>query len=90
VGELFQTVVGGDSCEHCKPHPIMLRTAAERCGFDPAQVKSVMIGDTQADVQLGRAFGARSIWCAWGYAESVADPGDATAQSPEQLLRLVG
>jgi 2-phosphoglycolate phosphatase len=89
VGELFRTVVGGDSCEHCKPHPIMLRTAAERCGFDPDHVKTVMVGDTQADVQLGRAFGARTIWCAWGYVESVADPGDATASSPEQLLRLV-
>jgi len=89
VGELFQTVVGGDSCDHIKPHPVMLRTAAERCGYDPAQVKAVMIGDTQADVQLGRAFGARTIWCAWGYVESVADAGDATAHSPEQLLRLI-
>lgn len=89
VGELFHTVVGGDSCAHSKPHPIMLRTAAERCDFDPLDVQAVMIGDTQADVQLGRAFGARTIWCAWGYVEAVADPGDATAQSPEQLLRLV-
>jgi phosphoglycolate phosphatase len=89
VGELFQTVVGGDSCEQIKPHPVMLRTAAERCGFAPDRVTAVMIGDTQADVQLGRAFGARTIWCAWGYVESVADPGDATAQSPEHLLKLV-
>ena len=89
VGELFKTVVGGDSCEHSKPHPIMLRTAAERCGFDPDQINAVMIGDTQADVQLGRAFGARTIWCAWGYVENLAEPADVTAHSPEQLLRLV-
>ena len=89
VGDLFQTVVGGDSCDHIKPHPIMLRTAAERCGYAQGSVKAVMIGDTQADVQLGRAFGARTIWCAWGYVESVADPGDATAHNPEHLLRLV-
>ena len=89
VGDLFQTVVGGDSCEHIKPHPIMLRRAAERCGYAPDQVRAVMIGDTQADVQLGRAFGARTIWCAWGYVEWVEDPGDATAHSPEHLLKLV-
>lgn len=89
VGELFQTVVGGDSCEHIKPHPIMLRTAAERCGFDPDDVKAVMIGDTLADVQLGRAFGARTIWCAWGYVDAIPDPGDDIAHSPDQLLRLV-
>jgi phosphoglycolate phosphatase len=87
VGELFDTVVGGDSCAHAKPHPIMLETAAARCGVDARG--SVMIGDTLGDIQLGRAFGARTIWCAWGYVESVSEPPDARAESPADLLKLL-
>lgn len=87
VGQLFQTVVGGDSCEHCKPHPIMLTTAAERCGLTGH--RTIMIGDTQADVQLGRAYGAKTVWCTWGYVESLQDPADAEARAPADLLRIV-
>jgi phosphoglycolate phosphatase len=90
VGELFHTVVGGDSCAHAKPHPIMLRTAAERCDLPLDGKGSVMIGDTLGDVQLGRAFGARTIWCAWGYVETLSETADATADSPSDLLKLLG
>jgi phosphoglycolate phosphatase len=89
VGQLFTSVVGGDSCEHAKPHPIMLATAALRCGFSSTDHRTVMIGDTQADIQLGRAYGARTVWCAWGYADAVQDPADADARTPFDLLRLV-
>jgi 2-phosphoglycolate phosphatase len=88
VGQLFTTVVGGDSCEHAKPHPIMLTTAAERCGVSGH--RTIMIGDTQADVQLGRAYGAKTVWCAWGYVDALQDPADAEARTPADLLRIVG
>jgi phosphoglycolate phosphatase len=89
VGQLFDTVVGGDSCEHAKPHPIMLATAAQRCALVGVTHSTVMIGDTQADVQLGRAFGARTVWCSWGYVASLQDPADAEAHTPADLLRVV-
>lgn len=88
VGELFETVVGGDSCAHAKPHPIMLQTALERCGL-PSGVEAIMIGDTAADIRLGRAFGARTVWCAWGYSAAISETADAQAASPEDLLKLV-
>jgi phosphoglycolate phosphatase len=89
VGQLFATVVGGDSCEHCKPHPIMLETAAQRCGLFASTHRTVMIGDTQADIQLGRAYGARTVWCAWGYVDAVAEPADAIARTPADLARAI-
>lgn len=91
VGELFDTVVGGDSCEHAKPHPVMLATAALRCSLDStAAESSVMIGDTQADIDMGRAYGARTVWCAWGYVESIQNPADVEARAPADLIKAVG
>ena len=88
VGQLFAAVVGGDSCERAKPHPIMLQTAAERCGLRPGH-QAVMIGDTQADVQLGRRYGAKTVWCAWGYVDALQEPADAEARVPADWLRIV-
>jgi phosphoglycolate phosphatase len=92
VGALFATVVGGDTCAHAKPHPIMLRTAAERCAFHPPKDRAFMIGDTAADIKLAHAFGATSIWCAWGYAAQL-DSGSETphfeALTPHDLPGIV-
>ena len=90
VLELFSSVVGGDSCEQCKPHPIMLETAAERCGFERTRGgRAFMIGDTNADIQLARAYGAVAIWCAWGYVSAPSDAPDAQARHPSELAALV-
>jgi phosphoglycolate phosphatase len=89
VDGAFSAVIGGDTCAATKPDPLVLEEAARRCGFDAASGRAVMIGDTAADVALGRAFGAVTIWCAWGY---VADPGekpDFMAETPEALPELV-
>lgn len=89
VDGAFSAVIGGDTCAATKPDPLVLEEAARRCGFDAASGRAVMIGDTASDVALGRAFGAVTIWCAWGY---VADPGekpDFTAETPEALPELV-
>jgi phosphoglycolate phosphatase len=91
VGALFRTVVGGDSCAEIKPSPLMLRTAAQRCGFDPiaADARSFMIGDTAADIQLARSFGATAVWCAWGYVSAAPAEPDAIARVPADLARIV-
>jgi phosphoglycolate phosphatase len=89
VGHLFATVVGGDSCAESKPSPLMLRTAATRCGFPPSRGRTIMIGDTDGDVQLARAYGATSIWCAWGYVARPTETPDHEARVPADLPRLV-
>jgi phosphoglycolate phosphatase len=89
VGDLFSSVVGGDSCEQTKPHPVMLQTAASRCGFDRARGAAFMIGDTNADIQLARAYGANAIWCAWGYVSAPSEAPDAQARQPRELIGIV-
>jgi len=87
VEGLFSAVVGGDTCPESKPSPMVLAEAARRVG---RQGGAVMIGDSSADVRCGRAYGAATVWCAWGY---VASPGelvpDVTARDAEELPRLV-
>jgi phosphoglycolate phosphatase len=92
VGQLFSAVVGGDTCEQAKPHPMMLSAAVERCGFDMARGRAFMIGDTAADMQLARAFGATGVWCAWGYVSALdasAPAPDFSARAPHELLEIV-
>ena len=89
VGELFGTVVGGDSCAQAKPHPIMLSTACDRLDVDPRTSKVFMIGDTAADMQLARSFGAKGIWVGWGYVAAIDAPCDFRVASPGELPELI-
>jgi phosphoglycolate phosphatase len=95
VGSLFRAVIGGDTCLRAKPDPVMLEAAAERCGIAPGageerKSRVVMIGDSTADIALANAFGATSVWCAWGYAAWEGDlPADFVAQAPHDLAQIV-
>lgn len=91
VGPLFSAVIGGDTCPEGKPSPLPLAEAVRRCAPAGAAPRVVMIGDTAGDVRCGRAYGAQTVWCAWGY---VAGPGeilpDATAAAPRELPGVIG
>ncbi len=89
VDALFAAVIGGDTCASPKPDPGVLREAARRCGFDSTHGRAVMIGDTSADIALGRAFGAATIWCAWGYLDRPDQPPDFVAAHPTDLPDIV-
>jgi phosphoglycolate phosphatase len=82
-------VIGGDTCPEGKPSPAPLRLALSRRGDATAGVRAVMIGDSPADLRAGRAFGAATIWCAWGYA-AAPDPErpDHVASTPGELVPL--
>jgi phosphoglycolate phosphatase len=89
VDALFAAVIGGDTCSSPKPDPVVLREAARRCGFNAAHGRAVMIGDTSADITLGRTFGAATIWCAWGYIDRPDQEPDFVAAHPADLPDLV-
>jgi phosphoglycolate phosphatase len=89
VGNYFKTVIGGDTCAATKPDPLLLKEAAQRSAFDPAKGRAIMIGDTAADIKMGRAFGALTVWCVWGYAQEVDEASDFIAPAPEVLPALV-
>lgn len=90
VGERFTAVIGGDTCAKSKPDPLVLWEAGRRCGFNAAHGRAVMIGDSAADIQVGRAFGAVTIWCAWGYVDQPGVEPDLVAHHPTELPDLVG
>ena len=61
---LFDTVQVADD-HPSKPDPSMLRRALEETGI-PAH-EAVMVGDTEYDMQMGRAAGLAVIAVDWGY-----------------------
>lgn len=90
VGAHFSAVVGGDTCEHAKPHPVMLETAAREAGFRRLRPTTCfMIGDTAADLRMGQAYGAFRVWCSWGYAQALDEMADAVAREPAELVQIV-
>lgn len=89
IDAFFAVVIGGDTCTASKPDPRVLSEAARRCAFDAARGRAVMIGDTTADITLGRAFGAATIWCAWGYVDRPDREPDFVAAHPTDLPGLV-
>lgn len=87
-------VIGGDTCAEGKPSPAPLHLALARQRLR-APVPAVMIGDTVADLRAGRAFGARTLFCAWGYSASPEpEVPDASCREPGDLpaaaQRLLG
>jgi len=89
VGARFAAVIGGDTCPHAKPNPIMLAAAVRAAGFEVEPDRAFMIGDTTADVHMGKAYGATTIWCAWGYADAPGEAPDFEARTPADLVELV-
>ncbi|MBI3609080.1 MAG: HAD-IA family hydrolase [Nitrospirae bacterium] len=89
VDKFIGAVIGSDTCSKTKPDPMVLEEAASRCGFNKANGRALMIGDTEADMKLGRAFGATTIWAAWGYMEQIDAEPDFTAKTPAELPTIV-
>lgn len=80
-----------DGCGCRKPQPGLALTAAHEHQIDPS--RSFVIGDKRADMQLGRAIGARTILVETGYGTETASAGcpEADAIAPDLLTaaRLV-
>jgi phosphoglycolate phosphatase len=89
VDRFVAAIIGGDTCTASKPDPLVFAEAARRCGFHAARDRAVMVGDTTADVTLGRAVGAATIWCAWGYLDHPGEEPDFVATQPSDLPGLV-
>ncbi|MBL4806868.1 MAG: HAD-IA family hydrolase [Rhodobacteraceae bacterium] len=64
IGKFFVTSQTADG-HPSKPHPSMLHTALAETGVDVS--RAVMIGDTEFDIEMGRAAGFATIGVSWGY-----------------------
>ena len=83
-------VMGGDSCSETKPSPLPLQIAGQKLGFHKGSDKAFMMGDTVADIKCGQSFGAQTIWCKYGYSESIGElKPDFEANSPAEILDFV-
>ena len=65
MADYFLHIYGGDSFPVKKPDPLGLRTLMEETGAGPEE--TVMIGDSQVDVETARNAGAWSVLCAFGF-----------------------
>jgi N-acetyl-D-muramate 6-phosphate phosphatase len=86
-----QTIVGGDTTPHAKPHPAPLLEAARQIGVAPE--RCLYVGDDERDIVAGRAAGMPTVAAAYGYLGTKADTAhwnaDATIATPAQLLQLL-
>lgn len=89
VDSLISGLVGGDSIGKIKPDPAMIQAAARQAGFSPINGRSFMIGDSSGDIKMGRAYGAMTIWCSWGYSRKPEEEPDLIADNPDELSSLV-
>ncbi len=86
----FDAIIGGDTCAQAKPHPLPLATAADRVGVRHGRETVIMVGDSAGDIRCGQAFGATTVWCAWGYRPLPNDlAADHNAARPADLARWV-
>ena len=60
--------LGGDSVPRPKPAPDLALYAMSRLGASPEE--SVVIGDSAADLAMGKAAGAHTIQVLWGFSRS--------------------
>ena len=84
--------LGGDSVARPKPAPDLALAAVERLGVQPAE--AVVVGDTIADMRMGRDAGARTIQVLWGVETDPLEDADEVVRTwPElrdRILRLRG
>jgi phosphoglycolate phosphatase len=77
VHDRFSAVVGADAVTQRKPHPEHYNAAVQRAGGTLR--RSVMIGDTVADVGAARAAGAPAIVVRFGYCDGACETLGADA-----------
>ena len=61
----FELTLGGDACEHKKPHPMPLLKACQLLGTTPH--KTLMVGDSSNDAQAARAAACPVVLVTYGY-----------------------
>jgi phosphoglycolate phosphatase len=78
----FMSIYGGNSFKTKKPDPEGMRALMAEAGARPEE--TVMIGDSEVDVQTARNAGAWSIGCTFGLAPHTleASPPDVLADEP--------
>ena len=85
----FAQIYGGDSFAVKKPDPLGLRTLMDETGARPEE--TVMIGDSQVDVQTARNAGVWSLGCDFGFGPRnlMETPPDVVVDSAAEWLAVL-
>ncbi len=90
ISNLFSVIVGFEDVSHYKPDPDSINLALSRLGVRPS--KTLVVGDSTADIGAARAAGCWSCYATWGIPaaeqrlESIQ--ADLVVEKPEALLEL--
>jgi phosphoglycolate phosphatase len=89
LADYFLHIYGGDSFPVKKPDPLGLRTLMEETGARPDE--TVMIGDSQVDVETARNAGTWSLGCTFGFGPHtlVDHPPDVLVDSPSEWTQAL-
>ncbi|HEY8807752.1 MAG TPA: HAD-IA family hydrolase [Candidatus Limnocylindria bacterium] len=81
----IELYLGGDSVppDRHKPAPDLVLLAMDRLGVAPD--RTVVVGDTETDMRMGRAAGARTIQVLWGYERAAVAEADETVATWDAL-----
>ena len=89
IAGLFDVVVGYEDTINHKPHPEPVYLALTTLSVAPQD--SILVGDTPADIEAGRAAGCRTCLATWGTSRDIVGLGgaDFVAHRPECLISMV-
>jgi pyrophosphatase PpaX len=85
---LINLTVWGDDVERVKPAPDGVLRAMSQLGADPDS--TLVIGDSPADIMMGRAAGTRTAAALWGGSSRerlLAESPDLALESPAELIQ---
>jgi len=91
LNEFFKLILGGDSLEEKKPHPLPLLHICETLGFSVEE--AVMVGDSKNDILAANASNMQSIGLTYGYnygeAISIYEPDAVFSDFSDILSTLI-
>lgn len=90
IAPYISYVLGADSVTHAKPDPEPVLKTMEELGF--AAEETLVVGDMQVDIQMGRGAGAKTVAVTYGNAsrEDLAAAGpDAIIDSITELTGII-
>jgi len=89
LAERCGVVIGGDTLEFRKPHPLPLQVAAER--LEVSCDSCLYVGDDERDIVAGKAANMKTLVAAYGYIEDATDierwDADGVIACPAELLQ---
>ena len=89
VAGLFEVVVGYEDTTNHKPDPEPVQLALTTLAVSPQD--TLVVGDTPADIEAGRATGCGTCLATWGTLQDVTERANAdfVAATPGELLSLL-